>query len=106
VTHADATAPFSLGDRDELRTLLVDAGFRDITIVARSIQARFATPDEFIARTERAYAAVVPTFATDAEVFAAFVDRISAETAALVADYRDGDSLVVPMHAHIAIGRT
>jgi hypothetical protein len=41
---------FSLGDADdELRALVDDAGFPDVRIEARSVTARFANAQEFLA---------------------------------------------------------
>lgn len=103
VTRADLVAPFSLGDRDLLASLLSDAGFRRIEIVARSIEARFATPDRFVERLEYAYAAVVPQFAEDPDLFAAYLARIDEETKEIVEHHRHGDRVVVPMHALVAV---
>ncbi len=96
-------APFSLGDADDLRTLLTDAGFRDIEIASRSIEARFATPGRFVERMEFAYAAVVPQFVEDPAAFAAYLETIGRETKAIVERYREGDWIAVPMHTHIAV---
>ena len=106
MTAADLTAPFSLGDGDELRNLFAEAGFSDVDVVSRSIEARYATPDRFVERLEFAYAAVVPQFAEDPEAFAAYLEAISRETRETVERYRQGDWIVVPMHTHIAIARS
>jgi SAM-dependent methyltransferase len=105
VTAADLEAPFSLGDTAELRALLEGAGFLDVSITQASIEARFATPDRFVERLEYAYAAVVPAFAENPAAFAAYLARIADETQTLVAQYRVGDHVVVPMHTHIAVAR-
>lgn len=106
VTRDDLVAPFSLGGRDELASLLAGAGFRDIEIVARTIEARFATPDRFVERLEYAYAAVVPLFAEDPAAFAEYLANIRQDTKPIVDRYRDGEWIVVPMHTHIAAART
>ena len=103
VTRAEVAAPFSLGGADELRTLLTDAGFRDIEIASRSIEARFATPDRFVERMEFAYAAVVPQFVEDPDALAVYLEKIGRETKAIVERYREGDFIVAPMHTHIAV---
>lgn len=103
VTRADLVAPFSLGDRDLLASLLSDAGFRHVEIVTRSIDARFATPDHFVERLEYAYAAVVPQFAEDPDLFAQYLTHINEETRAIVQRHRDGAWVVVPMHSHVAV---
>ena len=103
VTRAEVAAAFSLGDADELRTLLTDVGFRDIEIASRSIEARFATPDRFVERMEFAYAAVVPQFVEDPDALAAYLEKIGRETKAIVERYRVGDFIVASMHTHIAV---
>ena len=103
VTRAELVAPFSFGDADELGALLTEAGFAEVEVVSRSIEARFATPDRFVERMEFAYAAVIPQFAEDPAAFASYLDAINRETSAIVERYRDGDWLVVPMHTNLAV---
>ena len=103
VSREEVGAPFSLGDADDLRTLLTDAGFRDIEIASRSIEARFATPGRFVERMEFAYAAVVPQFVEDPDALAVYLEKIGRETKAIVERYREGDFIVAPMHIHIAV---
>lgn len=104
-TVEEATAPFSLGDSEELRSLVTDAGFREIEVVERTIAARFPA-DQFVERMEYAYAAVVPQFAADPEAFAAYLRAIDADTKSLVERYRVEDRIVVPMHTHVLTART
>jgi SAM-dependent methyltransferase len=103
--RADLEAPFTLGDAGVLRRSLLDAGFTDVSVVQRSIEARFVAPDGFVARMERAYAAVVPRFVEDPDLFAAYLDRIDRETRDIVAAHRHGDLVVVPAHANVAVAR-
>jgi SAM-dependent methyltransferase len=105
LTSEDLEAPFSLGSAGELRDLLAGAVFRDIAVTSETIEARFATPERFIERMEYAYAAVVPQLAEDPAAFAAYLDAIAAATREIVARYRVGDRIVVPMHAHVAVAR-
>jgi ubiquinone/menaquinone biosynthesis C-methylase UbiE len=105
VTMEDLTAPFSLGDPADLRALLTEAGFREVDITEASIDARFATPERFVERLEYAYAAVVPAFVEDPEMFTQYLANITSDTTALVEAYRDGDHVIVPMHTHIAVAR-
>jgi SAM-dependent methyltransferase len=102
VTREDLVAPFSLGDRNEVESLLADAGFRGIEFVSRTIETRFAA-DRFIERMEYAYAAVVPQFVADPDLFAAYLERISRDTTAIVERYRHDDWVVAPMHTHLAV---
>ncbi|HVL06434.1 MAG TPA: methyltransferase domain-containing protein [Acidimicrobiales bacterium] len=103
VSRAELEAPFSLGDPDELAALLRDAGFTDVVVHDVSIEARFADADHFVERMEFAYAAVIPQFAEDRAAFAAYLQAIAGDTGQIVADHRDGDTVVVPMHANIAV---
>lgn len=106
ISRDQLIAPFSLGDEDELTGLLLDAGFADVDITARTIEARFADADRFVERLEYAYAAVIPQFAEDPEAFESFLDAVAADTRDVVEGYRDGDFVVVPMTANIAIAST
>jgi SAM-dependent methyltransferase len=103
-THEDVTRPFSLGE-PELRELLTSAGFGSVETAPVTIEARFATPDRFIERLELAYAAVVPTFAADPRAFADYVTRVAEDSRELVDRHRQGDSVVVPLHAVLAVAR-
>lgn len=103
VTPDDLTAPFSLGDADELAALLDAVGFTSIEITSASIEARFADADRFVERMEHAYAGVVPAFAEDPTAFADYLAAISADTAGIVAEYRQGDTVVVQMHTNVAL---
>lgn len=58
VSYEEAIRPLSLGDEDELRDLLLDAGFRDVEVVPDAVEARFPDADRFVERMEYAYAGV------------------------------------------------
>ena len=103
ITRRELEAPFSLGSADELRSIFTDAGFEEARIVERSIDARFATPERFIERMEFAYAAVIPQFAEDLSAFEAYVEAVARDTKEIVERYRDGEHIVVPMHANITV---
>lgn len=103
IDRAELVAPFSLGDGDELAALLNAAGFGDVELHKISIDASFADADRFVERMEFAYAAVIPQFAEDPAAFAAYLEAINEQTKEIVAAYRRGDHVVVPMHANVAI---
>jgi ubiquinone/menaquinone biosynthesis C-methylase UbiE len=105
VTADDVVAPFSLGDAEELSSLLATAGFHDIDVVDRTIEATFATPERFVERMQYAYAAVVPAFADDPAVFADYLRKVDEATRDVVDRYRRDGAVVVPMHTHIATAR-
>lgn len=106
VSHDEAMAPFTLGDPEELADILTDAGFRQVAIAQETIVARFPDADRYVERMEHAYAAVVPQFLEDPEAFTAYLAAIDRETRAIVDTHRDGDHVVVPMHANIAVAST
>ncbi len=105
VSYDEVIRPFSLGDADELRHLLVDGGFRDVEVVPDAIVARFPDADRFVERMEYAYAAVVPTFLDDPDAFTAYLAAIDRDTRPIIERHRDGEHIVVPMHTNIAIAR-
>jgi SAM-dependent methyltransferase len=105
VSHEELVQPFSLGDPDVLRDLLSEGGFRGVEVVECSIAARFPDADRFVERIENAYAAVVPAFMDDPDAFASYLAGINRETKEIVEEYRDGEHVVVPMHANIAVAR-
>jgi ubiquinone/menaquinone biosynthesis C-methylase UbiE len=106
VTWEDLVAPCSLGDATALRRLLLDSGFADVALAEATVLARFPDADRFLERLEYAYAAVVPRFAEDPAAFAAYLDAVAGATKDVVASYRQGDEIIVPMHTHIAVART
>jgi SAM-dependent methyltransferase len=99
-------APFSLGDDQELAELLRAGGFSEVQLHQVSIDARFRDADHFVERMEFAYAAVIPQFAEDPAAFARYLEAINDETHEIVASYRRGDEVVVPMHANLALAHT
>lgn len=105
VTEEEAIMPFVLGDREALRLLIEEAGFRDVETAEESREASFPDPDNFVRNSEYAYAAVIPEFAADPAAFRRFLDTIEQETREVVEKHRRGDRIVFPMHANIATAR-
>jgi SAM-dependent methyltransferase len=103
VTLAQAAAPFSLGDAEEIATLLERAEFQSIEIVPASQSVFLPSPDEFVAKAEFAYGAVDPHFVANPLAFADFVAAVNRDTEEDRKRYRRGDHLVFPLHAHIAV---
>ncbi len=106
VSWQDLVAPFSFGDARALRRLLLDSGFAEVSLAEATVRARFPDADHFLQRLEYAYAGVVPRFAEDPEAFETYLDAVARATTDVVASYRHGDDVVVPMHANIAVART
>lgn len=104
-TSVDSLAfPFSLGDADELRTLLDSAGFECMEIKPASLTVQFPSPERWVALTLFASAAVLPEFSEmDAESRSALVQTVGQEIDATLREYVEGDKVSFPMHAHIAV---
>jgi SAM-dependent methyltransferase len=104
VTREQATAPFSLGDAEEIVSLLQRAELDSIEIVPASQTVFLPAPDDFVANAEFAYGAVDPHFVANPLAFADFVAAVNRDTEEDRKRYRRDDHLVFPMHAHIAVG--
>ena len=93
-------APFSLGNPDELKQLLLDGGFSRVDIQPYRITASFPSADQFVRLTMTAGAAVMPEIAADLEGLIAHVQK---RCEADFAQYRVGDRIDMEMVGHIAI---
>jgi SAM-dependent methyltransferase len=100
------TTPYELGDPRDLRSLLEDAGLKDVVIEPFNFMARFPAPDRYVSLYVTGAAAVLPEFAamTEAELDN-LVRAVRQETAETIARYTDGDELVMPTSALIAVAR-
>jgi ubiquinone/menaquinone biosynthesis C-methylase UbiE len=98
---------FSLGDADELRTLLSEAGFQRIAMTPRSLTVRLPEPERFVQLTVLGAATSIPAFThLDAAARAALVEAVTGETQAVAQRYREGNTLAFPMSTHIAVAYT
>lgn len=96
-------APFSLGDAEELRTLLTDAGFRDVRPEPVVRTVRFPSPEQFVRLSVLAAAAAVPALGTMAAAAReALIEAIHTETTEALRPYRDGDALAFPLGVNVA----
>jgi ubiquinone/menaquinone biosynthesis C-methylase UbiE len=97
---ANRRAPFALGDADELRTLLADAGFRDVQVRTLVETARFPSPEAFVE---------TQLTATPLSTLGALTEQahqaVSRDVRAALQAHLDGDDLAVPMEAHVALAR-
>jgi len=100
----NVATPFSLGDAEELRALLNEAGFHTVKVTPRSIDVHLPAPAEFVQRTVLGAATSVPTFAQlDTAGRSALVESVSQEIGTVVQRYQDGNRLTFPMFSHIAV---
>ena len=105
-TISELTPAMSLGDADELGTLLTSAGFAEVTIVARSHTVREPRNPQLVARIFPSVAAVVPTFTGMGEQEkAALAQAVQSEIDLALEKYIEGGEQLYPMSAHIALAR-
>jgi ubiquinone/menaquinone biosynthesis C-methylase UbiE len=96
-------AVFSLGNSDELRTLLSDAGFQDIEIEPISITARYPDAQEFLAWESDVDPDACPALKNlNAEAQQVILASLHEEMQAPLHEVMQGDEVVMPSHAHIA----
>jgi ubiquinone/menaquinone biosynthesis C-methylase UbiE len=96
-------AVFSLGDSDELRRLLTDAGFQNVEIERVSITARYSNPAEFLAWEMDVDPAEAPALQNlDVESRQAILATLNEDMQTALGEVMQGDEVVMPSHAHIA----
>ena len=93
-------APFVFGDStDELRGLLVQAGFRSIRVGADVRMVRFASPAALV-RHQVAGSPLAPHVAAVGDTVR---DALIQEVTAEMASYVNDEGLTVPIEGHIGI---
>jgi ubiquinone/menaquinone biosynthesis C-methylase UbiE len=104
VPLAEVAVPFCLGDAEELRALLNEAGFERTRVTPRSLDVRFPTPERFVHLMVHAGAAVISAFRDqDAAARAALIQAVAQEVDPLLQRYRDDEMVRFPMSAHVAV---
>jgi ubiquinone/menaquinone biosynthesis C-methylase UbiE len=93
-------APFALGDADELRGLVDDAGFYDVSVRTMTGTARFPSPEKLV-ELQLAATPLSTLGGVSDEAFAAVVSDVNA---ALRPDVTAG-GLTFPMEAHLVVAR-
>lgn len=102
----DVAIPFSLCRAEELKSLLIGAGFEHIEVNARSLDISLPSPELFVRLTVLGAATSIPAFARlDGASRAALLNAISHETDLVTRRNRDGDTLKFSMSTHIAVAR-
>jgi ubiquinone/menaquinone biosynthesis C-methylase UbiE len=104
IDGSDIELPFSLGDREEIARLLIDAGFRGVELEDAVIETAFEAED-FVRRVEYAYSAVVPDFVADPARFEDFVGGVESDTSAAVEKYALEGLVRFPLATTIALAR-
>ena len=94
---------FALGDADELRTLLTDAGFRNVEIEPVSMTARFPNPEAFLAGEIDVDTAAIPSMQhLDAQAGRELTAAISEDMTGPLRAVTEGEHVVIPFHACVA----
>lgn len=94
---------FALGDADELRTLLTEAGFEHVGIEPVSLTARFPDPEGFLAGEIEVDTAAIPSMQhLDTQARQALTAAIREDMEAPLHEVTEDDHVVLPFHAHIA----
>jgi hypothetical protein len=96
-------AVFSLGDSDELRHLLTDAGFQDVAIEPASITARYSNPEEFLTWEIDVDPAEIPALqGLDAQAQQAILAAVRQEMQAPLHEVTQDGQVVLASHALVA----
>jgi ubiquinone/menaquinone biosynthesis C-methylase UbiE len=105
IPMAEVAKPFSYGDPDELKSLLVGAGFQTAKVEPLCQMVHFHKVDRFVELTIRAASVVIPAFATmDGEMQSDLMARVNQKVAGLIKDHTTDGVLSFPMAANIATG--
>jgi SAM-dependent methyltransferase len=97
---------FSLGDADELRTLLTNAGFQRVEIEPMSITARFPNPEAFLEWEMDVDPAAIPSMQhLDDPTRQAMLDSMRWEMGEALREVTEDGHVVIPFHANIVRGQ-
>jgi ubiquinone/menaquinone biosynthesis C-methylase UbiE len=98
---AVSLAPFSLGDRETVQSLLEEAGFREIEIEATEIVRHMLPPDESLPAQLASLPFGPQIAALDPQKRKAIVDEIASE----LSEYFTSDGMSVPQGTHIVLAK-
>jgi ubiquinone/menaquinone biosynthesis C-methylase UbiE len=103
MSYEELAGPFLFGDPGWLHSMLADAGFANVGVEERTIEARFPATG-FVENVEFAYSAVVPEFSEEPAAFAAFVEAVDRDLRDTLDRHREGDEIVFPARVNFAAG--
>lgn len=101
--HEQATqirSAFNFGDADQLKQVIVTAGFRDVEVRIERETIRHASVAEYVP----GYISATPVAAAVAGLDREAQEKIITDVRDALAAYRVGDGLAAPIEAHVAIG--
>lgn len=98
-----ATTPFSLGDEDELRALLEEAGFETVAVESATITGQAEEPDELVARMTDAASAGVPAMQQlEASERQGVVEAVTHDLRPQLEELTNDGRVALTFHAHLA----
>lgn len=100
----DTGVSFSLGNAEELRTLLQETGFGHVEVTPRSLEISLSSPERFVQLTVTGAATSVPSFMQmNPEGRSALVEAIAGELEPLIRSRTEGSKLLLPMATYMAL---
>jgi hypothetical protein len=96
-----SSGPFSLASSEELRALVAEAEFKDITIRPAIKTLRYSSPDEFVLRYAAGSALASAVVDASDNARAALLDEIRAK----LDSYVDAQGLAFPIESNIVVAR-
>ncbi|MFQ5995732.1 MAG: class I SAM-dependent methyltransferase [Acidiferrobacterales bacterium] len=106
--HVDPGAaklpPFSLGDREELRSLVTTAGFQNVVIRPMTKISRFPSPQKFVEWTISGGS--IATRRVLAQVGDEMRDVFTDDVCDSLRDYVDDEGFNYPMQSHLLVARS
>jgi hypothetical protein len=91
--------PFSLGDMEELRSLMVNAGFQDVIIRPAVKMVRFPSPAKFVE-------SLITGSSVADQVDESTMAKLVTETSLELQPFVNNDGLSFPMGVHFAVAHT
>jgi hypothetical protein len=95
-------APFALGDAEQLRTLMIGAGFHEVAIRSKAGTVHFPSSDDFLRWQVAGSPLAGPVGQLDEGVRQALIQEVSNALEPFVSD----KGLAFPIDGHIATART
>jgi len=94
-------APFALGEAEALRSLLMEAAFRDVEVRPATEMVRFPSPADFVRWQVAGSPLAGPVAHASEHAREALLDHMSA----VLQSYTGAEGLVFPIEAHVARAR-
>jgi hypothetical protein len=95
------TGPFSLSDAEELRAMIAEASFKNITIHSEAKTLRFPSPDQFVLRYAAGSALASAVANADDNGRAALLTEVTAKLRSAI----DDQGLGFPIESNLVIAR-